>query len=124
MTSETAKLGDFGAGGPRSDAQIDKEAAAKEAATGDWELLAAGANTIGWYIPDTRCTLLLKADEDRWRLERATKPVGTCESLYEGLELAHRYMTDRPEGASPWRWFSLSTRPHESPTDKDRNGDE
>jgi hypothetical protein len=36
MTSETAKLGDFGAGGPRSDAQIDKEAAAKEAATGDW----------------------------------------------------------------------------------------
>jgi len=103
MTGETATLGDFGAGGPRSDAQIDKQAAAKEAAAGDWELLAAGTNTVGWHIPSTRCTILLKADEQRWRLERATKPVGTCESLHEGLKLAHWYMADRPEGGSPWR---------------------
>ena len=103
MTGETAKLGDFGAGGPRSDAQIDKQEAAKEATAGDWEPLAACTNTVGWHIPDTRCTVLLKAEEERWRLERATKPVGTCESLHEGLELAHRYMTDRPEGGSPWR---------------------
>jgi len=61
MTGETATLGDFGAGGPRSDAQIDKQAAAKEAAAGDWELLAAGTNTVGWHIPSTRCTILLKA---------------------------------------------------------------
>jgi len=101
MTGKTAKLGDFGAGGPRSDAQIDKQEAAKAVVAGDWELLAVGTNTVGWYIPETRCTLLIKVDEDRWRLERATKPVGTCESLHEGLELAHRYMTDRPEGGSP-----------------------
>ncbi|WP_254280724.1 hypothetical protein [Haloarcula marina] len=103
MTGETATLGDYGAGGPRSDSQIDKQEAAKEAAAGDWELLAAGTNTVGWHIPETRCTVLLKAKEERWRLERATKPVGTCDSLHEGLELAHRYMTDRPEGGSPWR---------------------
>jgi len=103
MTGETATLGDFGAGGPRSDSQIDKQEAAKEAAAGDWELLAAGTNTVGWHIPDTRCTLLLKTEEERRRLERATKPVGTCESLHEGLELAHRYMTDCPDGDSRWR---------------------
>jgi len=81
MTGETVTLGDFGAGGPRSDSQIDKQ----ESADGDRELLAAGTNTIGWHIPDTRCTVLLKADGQRWRLERATKAVGTCDSLHEAL---------------------------------------
>jgi len=99
----TATLGDFGAGGRRSDAMIDTKAAAQEAVAGEWEFLAAGSDTIGWHIPDTGATVLLKGDDNGWRLERATKLVGTRKSLDAGLELAHTYMTDRPEGASTWR---------------------
>ncbi|WP_058992210.1 hypothetical protein [Haloarcula sp. CBA1127] len=99
----TATLGDFGAGGPRSDALIDRQSAAQEAATGEWEFLAAGNDTIGWHIPDTGATVLLKGGDDSWTLERATKLVGTRRSLDAGLELANSYMADRPEGASTWR---------------------
>ncbi|KAA9396418.1 hypothetical protein Har1130_19280 [Haloarcula sp. CBA1130] len=99
----TATLGDFGAGGPRSDVLIDTEAAAQEAVAGEWEFLAAGNDTIGWHIPDTGATILLKGGDDGWTLERATKLVGTRSSLDEGLELAHSYMMGRPEGASTWR---------------------
>jgi hypothetical protein len=103
MTGSAATLGDFGAGGPRSDGQIDKEVAAWEAAAGEWEFLAVGNDTIGWHIPDTGATVLLKGDDNGWRLERATKFVGTRETLDEGLELAASYMQDRPQGASAWR---------------------
>ncbi len=103
MTGEVATLGDFGAGGPRSDGQIDRQAAAREAATGEWEYLAAGTDTIGWHIPDTGATVLLKRKDTKWRLERATKLVGTRETLDAGLSLANSYMQDRPEGAAPWR---------------------
>ena len=103
MTGEIATLGDFGAGGPRSDGQIDKEAAAREAAAGEWELLAVGNDTIGWHIPDTGATVLLKHTDAGWTLERATKLVGTRETLDPGLSLANSYMQDRPEGASAWR---------------------
>ncbi|EMA25671.1 hypothetical protein [Haloarcula argentinensis] len=99
----TATLGDFGAGGRRSDALIDTEAAAQEAVAGEWEFLAVGNDTIGWHIPDTGATILLKGGDNGWKLERATKLVGTRDSLDEGLELAHSYMADRPEGASTWR---------------------
>ncbi|GCF15919.1 hypothetical protein Harman_38540 [Haloarcula mannanilytica] len=99
----TATLGDFGAGGRRSDALIDTEAAAQEAVAGEWEFLAAGNDTIGWHIPDTGATVLLKGGDDGWTLERATKLVGTRSTLDAGLELAHTYMADRPEGASTWR---------------------
>jgi hypothetical protein len=102
-TAETATLGDFGAGGRRSDALIDTMAAAQEAVAGEWEFLAAGNDTIGWHIPDTGATVLLKGGDDGWRLERATKLVGTRDSLDAGLELAHSYMVDQPEGASTWR---------------------
>jgi len=101
--AETATLGDFGAGGPRSDALIDKQSAAQEAAAGQWEFLAAGNDTIGWHIPDTGATLLLKGGDGGWTLERATKLVGTRSTLDAGLELARSYMADRPEGASAWR---------------------
>ncbi|WP_262174645.1 hypothetical protein [Haloarcula laminariae] len=103
MTGEVATLGDFGAGGPRSDSQIDRQVAAREAVAGEWEYLAAGNDTIGWHIPDTGATVLLKRDDNRWRLERATKPVGTRETLDAGLSLANSYMQDRPEGAAAWR---------------------
>ncbi|AJF28036.1 hypothetical protein SG26_20015 (plasmid) [Haloarcula sp. CBA1115] len=99
----TATLGDFGAGGPRSDALIDKQSAAQEAAVGEWEFLAVGNDTIGWHIPDTGATVLLKHSNVGWTLERATKLVGTRSTLDAGLELATSYMADRPEGASPWR---------------------
>ncbi|EMA09323.1 hypothetical protein [Haloarcula marismortui] len=99
----TATLGDFGAGGPRSDGLIDTQSAAQEAAVGEWEFLAAGNDTIGWHIPDTGATVLLKRSDAGWTLERATKLVGTRRSLDAGLELASSYMTDRPEGASTWR---------------------
>ncbi|WP_367176656.1 hypothetical protein [Haloarcula rubripromontorii] len=101
--AETATLGDFGAGGPRSDALIDKQSAAQEAAIGKWEFLAAGNDTIGWHIPDTGATLLLKGGDGGWTLERATKLVGTRSTLDAGLDLASSYMADRPEGASAWR---------------------
>jgi hypothetical protein len=103
VNGSVATLGDFGAGGPRSDAQIDTQAAAKAAAAGEWEFLAVGNDTIGWHIPDTGATVLLKGDDNGWRLERATKLVGTRETLDEGLELAESYMQDRPQGASAWR---------------------
>ena len=103
MSGETATLGDFGAGGPRSDSQIDKQAAAQEAAAGEWEFLAVGNDTIGWHIPDSGATMLLKGGDAGWVLERATKPVGTRETLDRGLSLANSYMQDRPEGASAWR---------------------
>ena len=103
MSGETATLGDFGAGGPRSDSQIDKQAAAQEAAAGEWEFLAVGNDTIGWHIPDTGATVLLKHGDAGWTLERATKPVGTRETLDGGLTLANSYMEDRPEGRSAWR---------------------
>ena len=103
MSGETATLGDFGAGGPRSNSQIDKQAAAKEAAAGEWELLAVGNDTIGWHIPDSGATVLLKHSDAGWVLERATKLVGTRETLDGGLSLAKSYMQDRPEGASAWR---------------------
>ena len=99
----TATLGDFGAGGPRSDALIDKQSAAQEAAVGEWEFLAVGNDTIGWHIPDTGATALLKGGNTGWTLERATKLVGTRRSLDAGLELASSYMADRPERASAWR---------------------
>lgn len=60
MTSETARLGDFGAGGPRSDSQIDKQVAAREAATGELESPAAGTDPIGWHIPNSDATVLLE----------------------------------------------------------------
>ena len=103
MSGETATLGDFGAGGPRSDSQIDKQAAAQAAAAGEWEFLAVGNDTIGWHIPDTGATVLLKHGDCVWKLERATKPVGTRESLDGGLNLANSYMEDRPAGGAPWR---------------------
>ena len=103
MSGETATLGDFGAGGPRSDSQIDKQAAAQEAAAGEWKFLAVGNDTIGWHIPDTGATVLLKHGDAGWVLERATKPLGTRETLDAGLDLANSYMKDRPEGASVWR---------------------
>lgn len=103
MTGSAATLGDFGAGGPRSDAQIDKQTAAKEAAAGAWEFLAVGNETIGWHIHDSKATVLLKGDDNGWRLERATKLVGTRETLDEGLDLAESYMQDRPQGESAWR---------------------
>jgi hypothetical protein len=103
MTGEVATLGDFGAGGPRSDAQIDKQAAAQAVAAGAWEFLAVGNDTIGWHIPDTGATVLLKGDDHGWRLERATKLVGVRDTLDGGLDLAESYMQDRPEGASAWR---------------------
>jgi len=103
MSAQTATLGDFGAGGRRSDTLIDTEAAAQEAVAGEWEFLAVGNDTIGWHIPDTGATVLLKGGDDGWTLERATKLVGTRSTLDAGLELAHTYMTDRPEGASTWR---------------------
>jgi len=103
MSGETATLGDFGAGGPRSDSQIDKQAAAKEATAGEWVFLAVGNDTIGWHIPDTGATVLLKGGDAGWTLERATKLVGTRETLDAGLNLANSYMPDRPEGASAWR---------------------
>ncbi|WP_058997887.1 hypothetical protein [Haloarcula sp. CBA1127] len=99
----TATLGDFGAGGPRSDVLIDTQRAAQEAAVGEWEFLAAGNDTIGWHIPDTGATVLLKRSGAGWTLERATKLVGTRRSLDAGLDLASSYMADRPEGASTWR---------------------
>ncbi|MDS0223841.1 hypothetical protein NDI54_21165 [Haloarcula sp. S1AR25-5A] len=99
----TATLGDFSAGGPRSDALIDKQSAAQEAAVGEWEFLAVGNDTIGWHIPDNGATVLLKGGDDGWTLERATKLVGTRGSLDAGLDLATSYMADRPEGASTWR---------------------
>ncbi|MDQ2075050.1 hypothetical protein RBH20_21275 [Haloarcula sp. H-GB4] len=99
----TATLGDFGAGGPRSDALIDKQKAAQEAAVGEWEFLAVGNDTIGWHIPDTGATVLLKRSDTGWQLERATKLVGTRSTLDAGLDLASSYMADRPEGASTWR---------------------
>jgi len=102
-TAETATLGDFGAGGRRSDAMIDTKAAAQEAVAGDWEFLAAANDTIGWHVPDTGATVLLKGGDDGWKLERATKLVGTRSTLDAGLELAHTYMADRPAGASTWR---------------------
>jgi len=103
MTGETATLGDFGAGGPRSDGQIDRHAAAREAAAGEWEFLAAGNDTIGWHIADTGATVLLKHTDAGWSLDRATRPVGTRETLDAGLSLANSYMQDRPEGSSAWR---------------------
>ena len=103
MTGSATKLGDFGAGGPRSDAQIDKLAAAKAAAAGEWEFLAVGNDTIGWHIPDTGATVLLKGDDNGWRLERATKLVGVRDTLDGGLDMAESYMQDRPQGASAWR---------------------
>ncbi|KAA9400802.1 hypothetical protein Har1131_17695 [Haloarcula sp. CBA1131] len=99
----TATLGDFGAGGPRSNVLIDTQSAAQEAVAGEWEFLAAGNDTIGWHIPDTGATVLLKRSDAGWTLERATKLVGTRRSLDAGLELASSYMADRPEGASAWR---------------------
>jgi hypothetical protein len=103
MTGDVATLGDFGAGGPRSDGQIDKAAAARTAAASAWEFLAVGNDTIGWHIPDTGATVLLKGDDNGWRLERATKLVGIRETLNAGLSLANSYMQDRPEGGSAWR---------------------
>ena len=103
MTGETATLGDFGAGGPRSDSQIDRQAAARETAAGEWQFLAAGNGMIGWHIPDTGATVLLKNGDAGWTLERATKHVGTRKTLDAGLSLAKSYMQDRPEGASAWR---------------------
>lgn len=103
MTSEVATLGDFGAGGPRSDGQIDRQAAAREAAAGEWEFLAVGNDTIGWHIPDTGATVLLKDTDAGWTLERVTKPVGTRKTLDGGLSMANSYMQGRPEGSSAWR---------------------
>ncbi|MFU1783341.1 hypothetical protein ACM16X_18405 [Haloarcula japonica] len=99
----TATLGDFGAGGPRSDALIDTQSAPQEAAVGEWEFLAVGNDTIGWYIPDTGATVLLKRSDAGWTLERATKLVGTRSTLDAGLDLASSYIAERPEGASVWR---------------------
>jgi len=103
VSGETATLGDFGAGGLGSDGHIDKQAAAQKAAAGEWEFLAVGNDTIGWHIPDTGATVLLKGGDAGWTLERATKLVGTRETLDAGLNLANSYMQDRPEGASAWR---------------------
>jgi hypothetical protein len=103
MTGETAMLGDFGAGGPRSDSQIDKRAAARAAAAGAWEFLAVGNGTIGWHIPDTGATVLLKHGDAGWTIERVTKPIGTRETLDAGLDLANSYMQDQPAGGAPWR---------------------
>jgi hypothetical protein len=65
----TATLGDFGAGGPRSDVLIDTQSAAREAAVGEWEFLAAGNHTIGWHVPDTGATVLIKGGDAGWKLE-------------------------------------------------------
>ncbi|EMA27101.1 hypothetical protein C444_21001 [Haloarcula japonica DSM 6131] len=67
----TATLGDFGAGGPRSATLIDTQSAAQEAAVGEWEFPAAGNDTIGWHVPDTGATVLLKRSDTGWALDRA-----------------------------------------------------
>jgi len=103
MSGETATLGDFCAGGPRSDGQIDKQATARAAAAGAWEFLAVGNDTIGWHIPDTGATVLRKHGDAGWTVERATKPIGTRETPDAGLDLANSYMQDRPAGGAPWR---------------------
>jgi hypothetical protein len=96
------KLGDFGAGGPRSaagDTLIDTEQRATEAASGQWEYEAHTDTMVGWHIPGTPKTLLLKRKTCGWQLRRANRPVGTRDTLAEGLDLAENYMTDRPEGS-------------------------
>ena len=72
MSGETATLGDFGAGEPRSDSQIDKQAAAQKAAAGEWAFLAVGNDTIGWHIPDTGATRW--RDVNRRRTRHGTPP--------------------------------------------------
>lgn len=48
---------------------IDTRSPAQEAAAGEWDFLAVGNDTIGWHIPDTGATFLLKGGEDGWTLE-------------------------------------------------------
>jgi len=100
MTETT--LGDFGAGGRRSpagDQLIDTKERAVEAATGEWEYQAHTNNTVGWHIPGTPKTLLLKDTASGWQLTRANKPIGSRDTLADGLDLAAQYMTNRPEGS-------------------------
>ncbi|QIO25040.1 hypothetical protein [Haloarcula sp. JP-L23] len=92
-----ATLGDFGAGGPRSDTLIDRQAAATSAATGGWAYHVHTSATIAWEIPGTAATLLLKQEDGVWRLQRAGRPVGTRSTLEAGLEFAEQYMCQRPE---------------------------
>ncbi|MFC6977128.1 hypothetical protein ACFQL1_24180 [Halomicroarcula sp. GCM10025709] len=99
MSSEgTATLGDFGAGGRRSEAMIDKEQAAIDATVGEWEFQVHTSNSIGWHVPDTTAALLLRSTNQGWALRRAGKLIGSCETLDEGLLLAHKHMQARPEG--------------------------
>lgn len=99
MTSYT--LGDFGAGGPRSqagDELIDMKERAIEVADGRWEYQAHTSNTVGWHIPETPKELLLKRSTAGWQLKRATQIVGSRETLAEGPGLAGKYMENRPAG--------------------------
>jgi hypothetical protein len=99
MTTYT--LGDFGAGGDRSQAGdrfIDTKSRAVEATAGEWTYLAHTDNMIGWHIPETNKTLLLKDASAGWQLRRANKVVGSRDTLAAGLDLAAEYMADRPNG--------------------------
>ncbi|MFC7076192.1 hypothetical protein [Haloarcula halophila] len=99
MSSEgTATLGDFGAGGRRSEAMIDKKQAAIDATVGQWEFQARTRNMIGWHVPDTTAALLLRSTDQGWVLRRAGKLIGSCKTLDEGLSLARKHMQERPEG--------------------------
>ncbi|MFD1588154.1 hypothetical protein ACFR9U_14315 [Halorientalis brevis] len=94
-------LGDFGAGGRRSpagDQLLNTKERAIDAATGEWQYQAHTSNTVGWHIPETPKTLLLKQKPSGWQLVRANKPIGSRDTLAEALDLAEQYMADRPEG--------------------------
>ncbi|MBX0325590.1 hypothetical protein EGH21_21430 [Halomicroarcula sp. F13] len=93
-----ATLGDFGAGGRQSDTLIDREAAATAAATGQWAYHVHTSTTIAWEIPGTAATLLLKRDDEVWRLQRAGRPLGTRSTLDAGIAFAEQYMRQRPAG--------------------------
>jgi hypothetical protein len=99
MSSEgTATLGDFGAGGQRSEAMIDKEQAAVDATVGKWEFQVHTRDSIGWHVPDTTAALLLRSTDQGWALRRAGKLIGSRDTLDEGLSVARKHMQERPEG--------------------------
>ena len=90
------RLGDFGAGGPRSaygDRHLNVEAEADRVASGEWSYWVHTRNRVAWHTEDDSRMLLLKREELGWALYRATRKVSRrYETLSDALQGAGEFM--------------------------------